>query len=200
MLAPSMGHEGIFSINVNQEEVYIMAGNNNNGGNNNGGGGNNDGGKNKGGQGAGQGITFSAKCDPYAPQTLGQNVQGALVTGFSGAVAAVACAGFTKLFDVIVAKFTGRKVKPVFNVEAPTKPQINLMGEMHNLARTDPDQARRILESVGNKVNTPAIEAEPEAVPTPSVPATLTPEPATTPEPKPSPQQNNNNGGGKKKS
>ena len=195
-----MGHEGIFSINVNQEEMYIMADNNNNGGNNNGGGGNNDGGKNKGGQGAGQGITFSAKCDPYAPQTLGQNVQGALVTGFSGAVAAVACAGFTKLFDVIVAKFTGRKVKPVFNVEAPTKPQINLMGEMHNLARTDPDQARRILESVGNKVNTPAIEAKPEAVPTPSVPATLTPEPATTPEPKPSPQQNNNNGGGKKKS
>lgn len=178
-----------------------MAGNNNNGGNNNGGGGNNDGGKNKGGQGAGQGITFSAKCDPYAPQTLGQNVQGALVTGFSGAVAAVACAGFTKLFDVIVAKFTGRKVKPVFNVEAPTKPQINLMGEMHNLARTDPDQARRILESVGSKVNhTPALEAVPAPTPAPVQPEPTPVAPVDTPEPKPSNQNNNNSGGGKKKS
>lgn len=65
-----------------------------------------------------------------SPVPLGQQVQGAIVTGIGGAIAALACAGVQKGFDWIVGKWTGRNVRPVFNV-TPTGPTTGGSGQHH---------------------------------------------------------------------
>ena len=181
-----------------------MGGNNNNNGGNG-----NDQNQNKnkgqgGGGGGKRGVQFTADCDPYSPQTLGQNVQGALITGLVGAVGAVACAGFTKLFDIVLNKFTGRKPRPLFpDAVLPSQPgQVNLKRELHGLVDTNPDQARQLIAAVSARLGTsPELEAAitaPVTAPatTPAVIPVETPQPAV--EQKPNGKGNGNNNGGKK--
>lgn len=101
-----------------------------------------------------EGITIATSVNPSQSGTLGQQVQGAIVTGIGGAIAALACAGVQKGFDWVVGKWTGRKVRPVFNV-TPTGPvggSCNIMQELHTVAGTNPDEAKRAIQSVAKRL------------------------------------------------
>lgn len=164
-----------------------------------------------------EGITIATSVNPSQSGTLGQQVQGAIVTGIGGAIAALACAGVQKGFDWVVGKWTGRKVRPVFNV-TPTGPvggSCNIMQELHTVAGTNPDEAKRAIQSVakrlGMQVGQPApapvaVDAgvvemtpptpAPAPVPAPTAVNVVPSETALKVEPKqPKPQQNK---GGKK--
>lgn len=112
--------------------------------------------KQKGGNqnGAKEGITIATSVVPSQPTTIGQQVQNAVVTCIGGVVAAMACAGVQKGFDWVVGKWTGRKVRPVFNV-TPTGPvggSCNIMQELHTAAGTNPDEAKRAIQSVAKRL------------------------------------------------
>lgn len=102
-----------------------------------------------------EGITIATSVNPSQSGTLGQQVQGAIVTGIGGAIAALACAGVQKGFDWIVGKWTGRNVRPVFNV-TPTGPTTggsgNIMQELHTVAGNNPDEAKRAIQSVAKRL------------------------------------------------
>ena len=161
-----------------------------------------------------EGITIATSVNPSQSGTLGQQVQGAIVTGIGGAIAALACAGVQKGFDWIVGKWTGRNVRPVFNV-TPTGPTTggsgNIMQELHTVAGTNPDEAKRAIQSVakrlGMQIGQPApvtVDAgvvemtppTPAPAPAPAATDVVPSEAALKVEPKqPKPQQNK---GGKK--
>lgn len=163
-----------------------------------------------------EGITIATSVNPSQSGTLGQQVQGAIVTGIGGAIAALACAGVQKGFDWLVNKWTGRKINPVFNT-TPTAPtgSGNLMGDMHTLVKTNPQEAERIFKSIAKYPNMQAALGAthaPTPTPveagvvemTPSTPApVVTPAPTdTVPSPaamevKQKPQQPQNKGGKK---
>lgn len=162
-----------------------------------------------------EGITIATSVIPSQPTTIGQQVQNAVVTCIGGVVAAMACAGVQKGFDWVVGKWTGRKVRPVFNVTptGPTGGSCNIMQELHTVAGTNPDEAKRAIQSVakrlGMQVGQPApapvavdagvvemTPSTPAPVPAPAAVDVVPSEAALKVEPKqPKPQQNK---GGKK--
>ena len=163
-----------------------------------------------------EGITIATSVNPSQSGTLGQQVQGAIVTGIGGAIAALACAGVQKGFDWIVGKWTGRNVRPVFNV-TPTGPTTggsgNIMQELHTVAGNNPDEAKRAIQSVakrlGMQIGQPApapvtvdagvgeVTSPPPAM-CPTVAEVVPSDAALKVETKqPKPQQQNNKGGKK---
>lgn len=175
--------------------------------------------KQKGGQqgGAKEGITIATSVNPAQSGTLGQQVQGAIVTGIGGAIAALACAGVQKGFDWIVGRWTGRSVRPVFKTD-PTAPVAggsgNIMQDLHTVAGSNPDEAKRAIQSVakrlGMQVGQPAIApapvttdvvevTPPVSIPTPA-PTDVVPSQAAlkVEQKQPEKPQQNNNKGGKK--
>ena len=174
--------------------------------------------KQKGGNqnGAKEGITIATSVNPSQSCTLGQQVQGAIVTGIGGAIAALACAGVQKGFDWVVGKWTGRNVRPIFNV-TPTGPTTggsgNIMQDLHTVAGANPDEAKRAIQSVAKRLGMQIGQSAPAPVtvdagvvemtpPTPApapttvdvVPSEAAPKVETK---QPKPQQQNNQGGKK---
>ena len=102
-----------------------------------------------------EGITIATSVIPSQQTTLGQQVQNTVVTCIGGVIAAMACAGVQKGFDWIVGKWTGRNVRPVFNV-TPTGPTTggsgNIMQELHTVAGNNPDEAKRAIQSVAKRL------------------------------------------------
>ena len=166
-----------------------------------------------------EGITIATSVNPSQSGTLGQQVQGAIVTGIGGAIAALACAGVQKGFDWLVGKWTGRKVRPVFNVDpaGPVKATGNIMQELHSVAGTNPEEARRAIQSVAKRLGmqleqpapaapapvtvdagvvemTPPVTPTPTPVPVVEVPKPVEPAPVAEAPKKQQPQ----NKGGKK--
>lgn len=171
--------------------------------------------KQKGGNQSGpkEGITIATSVNPSQSGTLGQQVQGAIVTGIGGAIAALACAGVQKGFDWIVGKWTGRNVRPVFNL-TPTGPATggsgNIMQDLHTVAGNNPDEAKRAIQSVAKRLGMQIGQPAPTPVTVDAGVVDMTPPtPAPTPAPtdvvpsdaalkveakQPKPQQQNNKG------
>lgn len=163
-----------------------------------------------------EGITIATSVIPSQQTTLGQQVQNTVVTCIGGVIAAMACAGVQKGFDWIVGKWTGRNVRPVFNV-TPTGPTTggsgNIMQELHTVAGNNPDEAKRAIQSVakrlGMQIGQPApapvtVDAgvvemtPPTPAPAPTVADVVPSDAALKVETKqPKPQQQNNKGGKK---
>lgn len=130
-----------------------------------------------------EGITIATSVNPSQSGTLGQQVQGAIVTGIGGAIAALACAGVQKGFDWLVNKWTGRKINPVFNT-TPTAPvnSGNIMAELHAAAGANPEDAKRAILSVSKRLGLPVGQPAPvEAGVVDMTPPT--PAPVVTPAP-----------------
>lgn len=170
--------------------------------------------KQKGGNqnGAKEGITIATSVVPSQPTTIGQQVQNAVVTCIGGVVAAMACAGVQKGFDWVVGKWTGRKVRPVFNVTSagPVGGSCNIMQELHTAAGTNPDEAKRAIQSVAKRLGMQIGQPAPAPVTVDAVVVEMTP-PTPAPAPtaadvvpsdaalkvetkQPKPQQQNNKG------
>ena len=134
-----------------------------------------------------EGITIATSVNPSQSGTLGQQVQGAIVTGIGGAIAALACAGVQKGFDWIVGKWTGRNVRPVFNV-TPTGPATggsgNIMQELHTVAGNNPDEAKRAIQSVAKRLGMQIGQPAPAPVTVDAGVVEMTP---PTPAPAPAP-------------
>lgn len=147
--------------------------------------------KQKGGNqnGAKEGITIATSVVPSQPTTIGQQVQNAVVTCIGGVVAAMACAGVQKGFDWVVGKWTGRKVRPVFNV-TPTGPAMggsgNIMQELHTAAGTNPDEAKRAIQSVAKRLGMQVGQPAPAPVTVDAGVVEMTP-PTPAPAPAPAP-------------
>ena len=144
--------------------------------------------KQKGGNqnGAKEGITIATSVVPSQPTTIGQQVQNAVVTCIGGVVAAMACAGVQKGFDWVVGKWTGRKVRPVFNV-TPTGPvggSCNIMQDLHTVAGTNPDEAKRAIQSVAKRLGMQVGQPAPAPVTVDAGVVEMTP---PTPAPAPAP-------------
>ena len=132
--------------------------------------------KQKGGnQQAKQGISLGTSYTAVNNSNLGETIRGALCDSFGYMMGAIFTGVASYGLNKIISKFKPNAYTPdVFpaKFEGPTPRDI--MNQMHNLARTNPEEAQRILASVGSRFqnqttapvnNPPAVNPPKEMVP-----------------------------------
>ena len=138
------------------------------------------------------GLTMTTAVSAVNNPSLGETIRGSVCDAFGYMIGAVFTGIASWGLNAMIAKFKPSAKTPALFPDANSAPATpsgrELMGLMHNLAKSDPDQAKKILESVGNRFPKPD-EERPEA----SVPALPTQEiapvapvndvPAATPAP-----------------
>lgn len=156
---------------------------------------NQDNNKQKGGnQQRAQGISLGTSYSAVNNSNLGETIRGALADSFGymmGAIfTGVASYGLNKIISKIKPTAYTPEVFPAKS-EGPTPRDI--MNQMHNLARTNPEEAQRILASVGSRFQnqnpaTAQVSNPPAATPTkeivPAAPKQDVPSPTPTPKSK----------------
>ena len=148
--------------------------------------------KQKGNNAPKSGLTMTTAVSAVNNPTLGETIRGSVCDAFGYMIGAIFTGIASWGLNSMIAKFKPGTKTPALFPDASSSPSTpsgrELMGLMHNLAKSDPDQAKKILESVGNRFPKPD-EERPEI----SVPALPTKEiapvapvndvPAATPAP-----------------
>lgn len=132
--------------------------------------------KQKGGnqQGAKAGITLGTSVSAVGNSNLGETIRGALADSFGYMMGAISTGVAAHFMNRVITRFKPTANTPeVFPAKSEGPTARELMGQMHNLARTNPDEAQRILASVGSRFQQSPIAVEkpvePASVPTPEV-------------------------------
>lgn len=151
--------------------------------------------KQKGGNAPKAGLTMTTAVSAVNNPSLGETIRGSVCDAFGYMIGAIFTGIASWGLNQIITKVKpGTKTPSLFPEagSAPTGPSDKeLMGLMHNLARTNPDQAKRILDSVGSRFNKHEAEEQPQvpALPVkeiaPVAPAAEVPTPTPAPQAEP---------------
>lgn len=124
--------------------------------------------KQKGGNAPKAGLTMTTAVSAVNNPSLGETIRGSVCDAFGYMIGAIFTGVASWGLNVMISKFKpGTKTPALFpeTGSAPSAPTSReLMGQMHQLAKTDPEGAKRILDSVGSRFTKPDEER-------PSVPA-----------------------------
>ena len=153
--------------------------------------------KQKGGNAPKNGISMGTAVSASNNFNLGETIRGAVADSFGFMMGAIFTGIASWGLNQIIAKVKpGTKTPALFPGEgsAPSAPTSReLMGQMHQLAKTDPEGVKRILDSVGSRFNKndddrPSVPAVPTKELAPVAPKqdvpTPTPAPVQDAEPK----------------
>lgn len=113
------------------------------------------------------GLTMTTSVSAVNNTSLGETIRGSVCDSFGYMIGAIFTGVASWGLNRIISRFKpGAKTPPLFqeSTESSGPSDKELMGLMHNLARTNPEQAKRILDSVGSRFPKPDEER-------PSVPA-----------------------------
>ena len=132
--------------------------------------------KQKGGnQQAKQGISLGTSYSAVNNSNLGETIRGALCDSFGYMMGAIFTGVASYGLNKIISKFKPNAYTPdVFPAKSEGPTPRDIMNQMHNLARTNPEEAQRILASVGSRFqnqntapvnNPPAVNPPKEMVP-----------------------------------
>lgn len=132
--------------------------------------------KQKGGnQQAKQGISLGTSYTAVNNSNLGETIRGALCDSFGYMMGAIFTGVASYGLNKIISKFKPNAYTPdVFPAKSEGPTPRDIMNQMHNLARTNPEEAQRILASVGSRFqnqntapvnNPPAVNPPKEMVP-----------------------------------
>lgn len=146
--------------------------------------------KQKGGnQQAKQGISLGTSYTAVNNSNLGETIRGALCDSFGYMMGAIFTGVASYGLNKIISKFKPNAYTPdVFPAKSEGPTPRDIMNQMHNLARTNPEEAQRILASVGSRFqnqnpapvnNHPAVTPPKEMVPAAPKQDIPTPTPVT---------------------
>ena len=126
--------------------------------------------KQKGGNAPKAGLTMTTAVSAVNNPSLGETIRGSVCDAFGYMIGAVFTGIASWGLNAMIAKFKPSAKTPALFPDASSAPSTpsgrELMGLMHNLAKSDPDQAKKILESVGGRFTKPE-----QGLPEASVPA-----------------------------
>lgn len=141
--------------------------------------------KQKGGnQQAKQGISLGTSYTAVNNSNLGETIRGALCDSFGYMMGAIFTGVASYGLNKIISKFKPNAYTPdVFPAKSDGPTPKEIMSQMHNLARTNPEEAQRILASVGSRFQSqePAPVNNTPKDTTPPAPKVETPAPAPAP-------------------
>ena len=149
--------------------------------------------KQKGGNAPKAGLTMTTAVSAVNNPTLGETIRGSICDAFGYMVGAVFTGIASWGLNIMIAKVKPSAKTPALFPDsnpAPSAPTSReLMGQMHQLAKTDPEGAKRILESVSGRFNKPEqvlpdinVPALPTKEIAPVAPVNDVPAPAAAPE------------------
>ena len=104
------------------------------------------------------GLTMTTAVSAVNNPSLGETIRGSVCDSFGYMVGAIFTGVASWGLNKMISKFKpGTKTPDLFpdGAVASGPSDKELMGLMHNLARTNPEQAKRILDSVGSRFNKP---------------------------------------------
>lgn len=158
--------------------------------------------KQKGGNAPKNGLSMGTAVSASNNFNLGETIRGAVADSFGFMMGAIFTGIASWGLNVIISKVKPTAKTPaLFPAEgsAPSAPTSReLMGQMHQLAKSDPEGAKRILDSVGSRFNkndedrtAPAVPAVPTKELAPVAPKqdVPTPTPAPVPDAEPKSKQ-----------
>lgn len=115
--------------------------------------------KQKGGNAPKAGLTMTTAVSAVNNPSLGETIRGSVCDAFGYMIGAVFTGIASWGLNAMIAKFKPGAKTPALFPEAGSAPSAptsrELMGQMHQLAKTDPEGAKRILESVSGRFNKP---------------------------------------------
>ena len=123
--------------------------------------------KQKGGNAPKGGLTMTTSVSAVNNTSLGETIRGSVCDSFGYMIGAIFTGVASWGLNRIIARFKpSAKTPPLFQegTASAGPSDKELMGLMHNLARTNPEQAKRILDSVGSRF-TPKEEPQVPALP-----------------------------------
>lgn len=149
--------------------------------------------KQKGGNTPKAGLTMTTAVSAVNNPSLGETIRGSVCDAFGYMIGAIFTGVASWGLNVMISKFKPGTKTPALFPEAGSAPSAptsrELMGQMHQLAKTDPEGAKRILESVGGRFNKPEqvlpdinVPALPVKEIAPVAPVQDVPAPAAAPE------------------
>lgn len=149
--------------------------------------------KQKGGNAPKAGLTMTTAVSAVNNPSLGETIRGSVCDAFGYMIGAIFTGVASWGLNVMISKFKPGTKTPALFPEAGSAPSAptsrELMGQMHQLAKTDPEGAKRILESVGGRFNKPEqvlpdinVPALPVKEIAPVAPVQDVPAPAAAPE------------------
>lgn len=150
--------------------------------------------KQKGGNGGAPkaGITLGTSVSAVGNSNLGETIRGALCDSFGYMMGCIFTGVTAHFLNKAIAKFKPTaQVADVFPAKSEGPTAREIMSQMHNLARTNPEEAQRILASVGSRFQQPQQATTPEPkveTPAPKPEATPAPAPVTKAETKQTPK------------
>ena len=113
------------------------------------------------------GLTMTTSVSAVNNTSLGETIRGSVCDSFGYMIGAIFTGVASWGLNRIISRFKpGTKTPDLFpeGAVASGPSDKELMGLMHNLARTNPEQAKRILDSVGSRF-TPKEEPQVPALP-----------------------------------
>ena len=114
--------------------------------------------KQKGGNAPKGGLTMTTSVSAVNNTSLGETIRGSVCDSFGYMIGAIFTGVASWGLNRIISRFKpGAKTPPLFQEgtasSAPTSRE--LMGQMHQLVKTDPEGAKRIFESLSGRFNKP---------------------------------------------
>lgn len=151
--------------------------------------------KQKGGNAPKAGLTMTTAVSAVNNPSLGETIRGSVCDAFGYMIGAIFTGVASWGLNVMISKFKPGTKTPALFPEAGSVPSAptsrELMGQMHQLAKTDPEGAKRILESVGGRFNKPEQglpEANVPALPVKDIAPVAPKQDIPTPAPAPAPE------------
>ena len=115
--------------------------------------------KQKGGNAPKAGLTMTTAVSAVNNPSLGETIRGSVCDAFGYMIGAIFTGIASWGLNVMISKVKPGTKTPALFPEAGAAPSAptsrELMGQMHQLAKTDPEGAKRILESVSGRFNKP---------------------------------------------
>ena len=115
--------------------------------------------KQKGGNAPKAGLTMTTAVSAVNNPSLGETIRGSVCDAFGYMIGAIFTGIASWGLNVMISKVKPGTKTPALFPEAGSAPSAptsrELMGQMHQLAKTDPEGAKRILESVGGRFAKP---------------------------------------------
>ena len=115
--------------------------------------------KQKGGNAPKAGLTMTTAVSAVNNPSLGETIRGSVCDAFGYMIGAIFTGVASWGLNAMISKVKPGTKTPALFPEAGSAPSAptsrELMGQMHQLAKTDPEGAKRILESVGGRFNKP---------------------------------------------
>lgn len=151
--------------------------------------------KQKGGNAPKAGLTMTTAVSAVNNPSLGETIRGSVCDAFGYMIGAIFTGIASWGLNQIITKVKpGTKTPDLFpdSNSAPSAPTSReLMGQMHQLAKTDPEGAKRILESVGGRFTKPEQglpESNVPALPVKEIAPVAPKQDIPTPAPAPAPE------------